>query len=453
VKTLVILIISILSLAFLLKILKAQENLPTLPSPIRTILAPQPMIGNTEPTVKTKKINVKEIELKVEAPPESKVTVPIAIRGEINKTQSDYQFRIPSGVKTVKVNVEGPFGGKVIRELKMNEISGDPLKISEKQILNNEDNPDPSNLSDLPEMCPRLVPENLVASKDWHSPIERKELLPENAVYDGRRDPLSAWAEGKSNLLYFKSATLTFDFEDPSVMVGYNHQTGELVFESQGGFYSNIHYILLPYSSQLENLYREMEPDFVALRRLEKDFRDHHFEAMELRKIQSKLKEHYDNLYGTKKELGPYQILMHLVFGTLEAIGKNDLSEKYGKPIAHGFLSGPFRGSSHWGYCLCEWGDTSFHAPLQKMRYENMALGQWSRSFADEKVILILLEGDEQLKPSQTRHEWEEKGIIRPFDYTDDLIGFFVVPRSETLQGEKTFSSPFQELSFQLLTR
>jgi hypothetical protein len=347
------------------------------------------------------------------------------------------------------IEVEGPFGGKIRGELKLGESKKQLLQIQEKRIDLPSSSPDPGLMDHLPALCPRLASRTLTASR---TSMERKNILPGEAVYDGRLDPLMRLLQDKPNSLFLNRAELRFDFEDPSILVGVNSQTGEWAFEQNGGFYSNIHYVAFPYSSRLEEIYHKMEPNLIALRTLERTLRENTFSPSELPEIQRKLKYHFYALHGRGKEMGPYQILMHLIFNTLPSIDKGDLTASLGTPLFHGFLPGPFLGSTHWNYSLCEWGDTSHQAPDQKMEYVHFPLFSWSGDSDDEKAILILLEGDDQLNKHPARIEWEKKGILRPFDYTDDLIGFFVVNRRETLEKEKMFTAPLETLTLSLTT-
>jgi hypothetical protein len=430
-----------------------QVILQPTPAPGPVAVPPQPLIPPTPEPIKAREPSFKEIVLDVLTPPGTKISIPLASKSKVNDVQSDARFRIPFTTKPFSIEIEGPFGGMIRGELKLGEEKKQILRIQEKRVEIPSSNPDPGAMDSLPVLCPRLLPRTLTASRDVKVPVERKSLLPGEAVYDGRFDPLMGTLQNRPDVLSLNRAELRFDFEDPSVLVGFNPQSGEWVFEQQGGFYSNIHYVAFPYSSQLEELYRKMEPDFLALRSLERTLRENTVSPSDLPEVQRQLMHHYYALYGRGKEVGPYQILMHLIFNTLSFIGKGDLAALYGAPLFHGFLPGPFLGSTHWNYSLCEWGDTSRQAPDQRMEYTHFPLFAWPEDSDDEKAILILLEGDEQLKKDPTRIEWEKKGIVRPFDYTDDLIGFFVVSRKETLQKEKILSAPLETLTLSLTTQ
>ena len=86
------------------------------------------------------------------------------------------------------------------------------------------------------------------------------------------------------------------------------------------------------------------------------------------------------------------------------------------------------------------------------MNYAHLALWQWLTESPSEKIILVLLEGDDQLQKNEGRLDLEQKGVLRNFDYTDDLIGFFVISRNETLNQSKVILSPLQDLALQIKT-
>src|SRR4030095_5529503 len=139
-------------------------------------------------------------------------------------------------------------------------------------------------------------------------------------------------------------------------------------------------------------LLEKMEPDLSALRALEKRLRDKSFEPGELMEMQKLFQKLQASLYGRGRELGPYQILMHLIFGTLASTPAAERAHDFPSPVARGFVPGPFLGSVHFSYPLCEWGDTSRQAPQQVMNYIHFPLWAWSGTEgADEKKILILL--------------------------------------------------------------
>jgi hypothetical protein len=339
----------------------------------------------------------------------------------------------------------------MVREINL-ENQTSPLTISEKKIEGSATEPDPSTLDGLPELCPRMIPENRVASNELIPPM-RNQILPENAIYDGRQDLFSVAAkEGNHHLLQLETASITFDSEDASVLVGFDPKTGQASFEDGGGFYANFHFILLPYSEALENFYRGMEDNFVSLRKLERELRENPRHPVERAHLIEKMRPYYLALYGKDNEWGPYQLLMHYAFNTLNQIGREDLLKSWGAPLGHGFIPGPFLGSQHWGYSLCEWGDTARHAPFQKMQYEHFGIWNWPSDLKSEKIILLVIEGDDQVTDNPSRRELLNRGVVRAKDYTDDLIAFWVISRDETLNEGHVFSSPLKDFSLKLGT-
>ncbi|MFO1519142.1 MAG: hypothetical protein U1F57_05705 [bacterium] len=435
-------------LVFLPALVYPQEFPHPLPSLVEILVPPQAAIDGVNPPPKTKELKAKEIDLQIETPPGTKVSIPLALRSESNSTQSDYRFLLPVAKKKVQILVEGPFGGKLVRELNLNAHAPRHVRIEEKPIEGNDAAPSPALFDHLPELCPRLQNEASIAEADPASQVDRSRLIPEKAVYEGKRDLLALALPSTGNTLLLESAVLRFDYEDPSVLVGFNSQTGEAIFEKSGGFYSNLHYFVFSYRPELEKIYRGMESDFTALRNLESRFRQTASED-EKRAIETEMKPRYEALYGKGDSIGPYQILLHSAFQTLKMLGKEELETTLGIPQQHGFIPGPFLGSRHWGYNLCEWGDTAYHAPEQKMLYRNYPLWRWNTSSLDEKVIIMVVEGDEQLKKNGTRKEWEKTGVLRPFDYADDLVAFFVISRGESQKPMATFSSPLRDFSIQ----
>jgi hypothetical protein len=332
-----------------------------------------------------KEIRLKDFDLEVQTPPGTKVSIPLASQSGSNAVQSDYHFRLPMRLKKVRMNVEGPFGGQLIREVNLDEMSG-PLKISEKRIESSSTEPDPTGLDSSPASA-LPHPSGRVASQEILPGVDRNQILPQNAVYDGTQDLFSTAAKGRVNLLELQSAALSFDSEDGSVLIGFDPKTGQAAFENGGGFYSNLHYVVLPYTQGLEAFYRQMEKDFTSLLKLEKELRENSLSSSEKTEVIEKMRPLYTALYGKEKEEGPYQLLMHYAFNTLKLIGREDLTKIWGSPLAHGFIPGPFLGSRHWGYSLCEWGDTARHAPLQKMKYDHFGLWNWPSEGSGEKLF------------------------------------------------------------------
>jgi len=390
-----------------------------------------------------------EIKLEVETPPNTQVYSNEATRFETNREKTIYQLFFPENIKTAKIYIQGAFGGKIVRELKFENHSPPTLKISETVISDSSNSLQPEQMKTLPELCPRMLSKKSNLIPPFLS--FRRPWSPEEAIYEGTLDFLINPVTDHTNNLYLETARMKFDYEDPTIFVGYNHQTGKTSYEENGGFYSNIHFFILPYQSGLETLYQSMENDLVSLRKLERELLTLSENDSRKIEIEQQIKIHYDKLYGVGNSLGPYQILMHLVFGSLQNFHWEEL-QHFSSPANHGFIPGPFRGSSHWGYTLCEWGDTFYHTTEQKMNYANFPLWHWTNSSLNEKIILVVIEGDDQLRKNPDRLKLEQKGILRSFDYSDDLIGFFVIHRNETLKHGKILSSPLEDFILQVRT-
>lgn len=392
---------------------------------------------------------VNEIKLEVETPPNTEVFSNESIRSETKSEKTIHQLSFSKNTKTAKIHIQGAFGGKMVRELNLENHSPLYLKISEAIISNSSNALQPEQMKTLPELCPRMLSKKSSLIPSFLS--FRRPGSPPEAVYEGRLDFLINPVNDPANNLYLERAQIKFDYEDPTVFVGYNHQTGETAYEENGGFYSNIHFFILPYQPKLEALYQSMENDFVSLRKSERELLTLSENDSRKIEIEQQIKKHYDQLYGVENTPGPYQILMHLLFDSLHNFNWEEL-QHFSSPTNHGFIPGPFRGSSHWGYTLCEWGDTFYHTTEQKMNYANFPLWHWTNSSPNEKMILVVVEGDDQLRKNPDRLKLEEKGILRSFDYSDDLIGFFVIHRNETLKQEKILSSPLEDFILQVRT-
>ncbi len=394
--------------------------------------------------------NIKnEIKLEIETPPNTQVSSNEANRSETNREKTWHRLFFPENTKTAKIYIQGAFGGKIIREFNFENHPPPLLKISEAVISDSSNTLQPEQMKTLPELCPRMLSKKSNLIPPFLS--FRQPGSPEEAVYEGTLDFLINPVTDHTNNLYLETAQLKFDYEDPTVFVGYNHQTGETSYEENGGFYSNIHFFILPYQPELEALYQSMGNDFASLRKSERELLTLSENDPRKTEIENRIEKHYDKLYGVGNALGPYQILMHLVFGSLHNFHWEEL-QHLSSPANHGFIPGTFRGSSHWGYTLCEWGDAFYHTTEQKMNYANFPLWRWTNSSSNEKIILVVLEGDDQLRKNPDRLKLEEKRILRSFDYSDDLIGFFVISRNETLKQRKTLSSPLEDFILQIRT-
>ncbi len=289
------------------------------------------------------------------------------------------------------VKIFGPLGGVIEKTIfSSNELK--PLVIR-SDIIPLKD-PNPKNLPFLPEICGRVILE----------PAETLSVSP-RAVYDGTDDLLNHFPvfqllepdsygihnqethvllSNKSyshmdglNVLLLKSVELKYDYEDSGIIdyVGPDPVNGKevAIHEGDGGFYANIHYAIVPYDKKILSFDR--------------------------------------------------QTLLHFAQGKLMEIDRLDLS-----PLikTHSLIPGPFLSKREGTYAPCEWGDTAYQAPVQKMDYQNIALWDWDYPIEkNDRLLMIVWEGDEE--------EWLIKQKrIDPFYLTDDLIGIFEIKKRKT---------------------
>lgn len=308
-------------------------------------------------------------ELVIKLPPYSRI--------EMEKMPGELVFPF-----TLKIF--GPLGGVVEKtissrnELKSLNIRTDIIPLKD---------PNPKTLPFLPEIC------NRVTIQSFH------------AIYDGAEDPLNHFPvfqllEPDSNrannhgghvllpnqsysqmdgvnVLLLKSVELKYDYEDSGIIdyVGPDPVTGEpvTVHEGDGGFYANIHYAIVPYDKKILEFDR--------------------------------------------------QTLLHFAQGKLREIDRLDLSP----PLkTHSLIPGPFLSKREGTYSLCEWGDSTYQAPVQKMDYQNISLWDWDYPLEkNDRLLMIVWEGDEE--------EWLiQQKKIHPFYLTDDLIGIFEIKKRKT---------------------
>jgi len=298
-----------------------------------------------------------------------------------------YTLYIPDNLTfPTTISVRGPLGGLV--EKTMYSL-GDFSKIKIKNgIIKNKD-PNPPYLDRLPSLCPKIKLVSKPTSqgqnyeaiynavKDGLNNIPSLQIAEKDALY---REQWKAYQEmdGK-NVLKLLKVRLDYDYEDDAIIdyVGPNPITGQhqVIHEGNGGFYSNLHYAVMPYSEKI------MTAD--------------------------------------------KQTLLHMAQGTLQEIDKEDLRPRL---RTHAFIPGPFLSGKRYGYTQCEWGDTQYQTKHQQVSYKNMALWDWDYSIPNNnRVIIVVWEGDEE--------DWLiEKKAIDPFYLTDDLVGVFDVKLPDTLK-------------------
>jgi hypothetical protein len=178
------------------------------------------------------------------------------------------------------------------------------------------------------------------------------------------------------NILMITDVKINYDYEDNSILdyEGPHPITGKphMVYEGQGGFYANFHYAVMPFRAPYLRLSR--------------------------------------------------QEMLALVQGRLADIGRVDLMPAM---RTHSFIPGPYA-SQDKVYELCEWGDTSFQAKQQQLRYQGLKIWDWDL-IKEDKVIVVVWEGDEEA--------WMiEASLLDPFYMTDDIVGVFVVDRKKSKQ-------------------
>lgn len=267
----------------------------------------------------------------------------------------------------------GPFGGFVHKTIKLPSRS-ENLTIETGIVTSKESNP--SDLSILPALCPRLEPPSFIynSSKDHFNHVPLFQLMDPDAKSAGQQKSY-AEMDGK-NVLLLTNVRLRYDYEDSAIVDydGPDPKTGkhQIINEGDGGFYANIHYAVVPWSRKIVEMDR--------------------------------------------------QALLHLSQGKLGDIGM----EKHKPELrVHSFVPGPFLSRKDKLYNLCEWGDTAHQAPDQRLEYTDMAVWDWDYSVKNAgHIVIIVWEGDEE--------DWLiQRKLIHPFYLTDDLIGVFEIKKED----------------------
>ncbi len=287
----------------------------------------------------------------------------------------------------ITIEAHGPKGG-LVRQWIQSPNEFRPLTFAQGIVLPKD--PNPETIPVLPLLCPRLQGNIYHGEHDRLNHIPVFELLEPDARakehngQSGQKNisflpPYKAYSDiDGQNVLLLKSITLTYDYEDSSIVdyEGPNPLTGKMqtVHEGNGGFYANLHYAILPYEKKITQL--------------------------------------------------DTQTLLHLAEGKLREINRTDLTPEI---KTHSLLPGPFLSRANHLYDMCEWGDTAHQARLQKMEYSDIALWDWDYSVKNaDHVLLIVWEGDEE--------DWMiQQQLIDPTWLTDDLVGVFEIHRKNTL--------------------
>jgi len=343
-----------------------------------------------------------KIVLKV--PPYTQVEVEgIPIRSDFAK--GIHRLSLPTKINfPLTITIKGPVGGKVVKELD----SLDQLRsLSFKSGVIKDPNTHPVTLEFLPKLCPRVriaetgdpmarvIP---IASLQQKLPSEEPPSL--NFIYDGgtdslnhipffqlldpdarkKKQPLTYTRIDGTNVLLIERVQIKNDYEDSRIVdfLGRDPITGKekVLMEGLGGFYANFHYAVFPYSEELKNL--------------------------------------------------DSQTLLHLAQGSLDKINRQELRPEM---RTHSFLPGPFFSKRTFLYDQCEWGDTTFQAPVQTLHYQDLAIWDWDYPVGknSDHLLMVLWEGDEEAT-------YPAKDELSPHYLVDDLIGVLEIKREDTNQ-------------------
>ena len=98
-----------------------------------------------------------ELKLEVETPPNTEVYSDEAIRVEANSDKTEHSLTFSEERKRAKIHIQGAFGGKIVRELNLENHPLSPLKISEGVISDSSNALPPEQMKTLPELCPRMI--------------------------------------------------------------------------------------------------------------------------------------------------------------------------------------------------------------------------------------------------------------------------------------------------------
>lgn len=277
------------------------------------------------------------------------------------------------------LKIIGPWGGFIEKKVfSFNEIKN--LEIPTGIITNK--NPNPPSLSMLPLPCPRLEKKEDGSSlyktlEDVLNKIPTAQLLDPDFLEGMQYKSYSHFDE--KNVLAITKVILRYDYEDNRIIdyEGPAFQTGknQVIYEGEGGFYANLHYAVVPYYKGIPRMDR--------------------------------------------------QTLLHLAQGKLSEIDKNSLKPEL---RTHSFIPGPFLAKKDYIYQQCEWGDTTYQAPVQELQYDHLFIWDWDLpAKKKDRVLIIVWEGDEE--------DWLiQDQMIHPFYLTDDLIAVFEVNRGKTLE-------------------
>ena len=334
--------------------------------------------------------------------------------------QSDgiYSILAKSFAEHPTILIAGKLGGKL--RLDLRSIPKEKIfEIPEQVVTNRESNP--YQLSSLPKICPQAN-------------LQNGEVVYQASGYDK--------SKGVESLILQK-IELEFDYEDKSIAVAGDPSDGKVVYEEEGGFYSNLHYYVFPYNEHWQKLHDQLHPLLMQKRKIERQLQTMDRHSLAYRHLRKELAMLLTKAYGQDDQWGPYQQLFHNLdpyFPQGDPALKVATSQ-----LSHGFLPGAFQSSAKWGYSLCEWGDTNYHSPHQAVTYQGFRLWQWNQ---EDKLMLVVVEGDDQLGGAG-HSKLVKQGLLRPGDYTDDVVGIFLLDRHE-LNSPKTYVNSFGDFKITL---
>ena len=295
------------------------------------------------------------------------------------------------------LKIIGSEGGFIEKKVfSLNDIKNLRIPIG---IIKNK-NPNPPSLSSLPLPCPRVEKKEDGSSfyktlEDILNKTPTAQLLDPDFLEGIQYKSYSHFDE--KNVLAITKVILRYDYENNRIIdyEGPSFKTGkkQVIYEGEGGFYANLHYAVVPYYKGIPRMDR--------------------------------------------------QTLLHLAQGKLSEIDKDNLKPEL---RTHSFIPGPFLAKQDYIYQQCEWGDTTYQAPVQELQYDHLFIWDWDLpTKKKEHVLIIVWEGDEE--------DWFiQDQMIHPFYLTDDLIAVFEVNRAETLKP-LTLINLDQTLEITVLTR
>lgn len=304
----------------------------------------------------------------------------------------------------------------------------------------------------LPSVCPRMASMRYLMGETG---IDDRVLRPGSDYYDASLDarfnPPSEVVENGmanvfdcSNVLRIEQATTKFDWEDDDMFIGvFQQNVGSAELEGEdategnqfaglpaGGGYANFHYAVMPFHSEHETKYNIFLNGLDSADVEEPDPGQIAIEASELaRCVMQSCTTRRRNAYDAM------QYLLHLGNGSLDRIGEG--SETPALRL-HSMLPGAFwtkRISAEGDYDQCEWVDTRFQKPVQRVAYHDAGIWDWDAEESENPCVSIIMwEGD----GGQDDFAWLFG--LRDIDLTGDFMGWFKVCRADTVRPRENRS-------------